>query len=108
MPNAPNSLEADRRLDLAALDLAELETAVQLCGHPRFHARQIFTWVWAKGVTDFEKMTDLSRPLRADLNERFRISSPSVVQKDMSSDGTTKFLFRLEDGRHIESVFIPD
>jgi len=53
-------------------------------------------------------MTDLSRPLRADLAEHFRISSPAVIARETSSDGTVKFLLGLEDHRRIESVFIPD
>jgi 23S rRNA (adenine2503-C2)-methyltransferase len=108
MPNVRNGLAADNRPDLAAMELAELEAALEGRGHPRFRARQIFTWIYAKGVTDFEKMTDLSRQLRADLAEQFQIASPALAQKETSSDGTAKFLLRLQDGRHIESVFIPD
>ena len=66
------------------MDLAELEAALEARGHPRFHARQIFRWIYAKGVTDFEKMTDLSRPLRADLAEHFRISTPAVDREETS------------------------
>ena len=47
--------------------LPRWRSALQARGHPRFHARQIYSWIYAKGVTDFEQMTDLSRPLRADL-----------------------------------------
>jgi len=108
MPNVRNSLAADDRPDLASMDLAELEAALEARGHPRFHARQIFSWLYAKGITDFEKMTDLSRALRADLASHFRISTPAVITKDISSDGTVKFLLGLPDGRRIESVFIPD
>ena len=108
MPNVRNSLAADSRPDLASMDLAELEAALEARDHPRFHARQIFSWLYAKGVTDFEKMTDLSRPLRADLAEHFRISTPAVIAKDTSSDGTVKLLLGLDDNRRIESVFIPD
>ena len=108
MPNVPNTLAADSRRDLASMDVGELETVLEARGHPRFHARQIFSWVYAKGVTDFEKMTNLSRVLRSDLAEHFRISTPAVVAKETSADGTVKFLLALEDNRHIESVFIPD
>jgi 23S rRNA (adenine2503-C2)-methyltransferase len=90
------------------MDLAELEAALEVRGHQRFHARQIFSWVYGKGVTDFEKMTNLSRSLRADLAQHFRIATPTVIAKDVSSDGTVKFLLGLEDDRRIESVFIPD
>ena len=108
MPNVRNSLAANSRPDLASMDLAELEAALEAREHPRFHARQIFSWLYAKGVTDFEKMTDLSRPLRADLAEHFRISTPAVIARDTSSDGTMKLLLNLDDNRRIESVFIPD
>jgi 23S rRNA (adenine2503-C2)-methyltransferase len=53
-------------------------------------------------------MTDLSRPLRARLSASFTLTSPTVAQKQVSADGTTKFLLGLEDGRRIEAVFIPD
>jgi 23S rRNA (adenine2503-C2)-methyltransferase len=108
MANVPNGLAADARPDLANMDLAELEAALQSRGHPRYHARQVYAWIYAKGVTDFEAMTNLSRSLRADLARHLRISSPAIVQQETSSDGTVKFLLRLEDGRQIESVFIPD
>jgi 23S rRNA (adenine2503-C2)-methyltransferase len=108
MPNVRNRLAAHSRPDLGSMDLAELEAALETRGHPRFHARQIFSWVYAKGVTDFEKMTDLSRTLRSDLADHFRISTPSVVARETSSDGTVKFLLALDDDRRLESVFIPD
>jgi 23S rRNA (adenine2503-C2)-methyltransferase len=108
MPSVRNTLAADGRPDLGSMDLAELEAALESRGHPRFHARQIFSWIYAKGVTDFDKMTDLSRTLRADLAEHFRISTPAIIAKETSSDGTVKLLLGLEDGRRIESVFIPD
>jgi 23S rRNA (adenine2503-C2)-methyltransferase len=96
------------RPDLGSMALAELEVALEARGHPRFHARQLFKWIHAKGLTDFEKMTDLSRPLRADLAEHFRLSTPALISRETSSDGTVKLLLELEDGRRIESVFIPD
>ena len=108
MPSVRNSLAADSRPDLGSMDRAELEAALEARGHPRFHARQIFSWIYAKGITDFEKMTNLSRPLRADLAEHFRIATPAVIARDVSRDGTVKFLLGLEDTRRIESVFIPD
>ena len=108
MPNVRNGLAADTRPDIGSMDLAELERALESHGQARFHARQIFRWIYAKGESDFEKMTDLSKPLRADLVAHFRVATPVVITKDVSSDGTVKFLLGLEDGRRIESVFIPD
>jgi 23S rRNA (adenine2503-C2)-methyltransferase len=108
MPNVGNSLAVDSRPDLGSMEVAEIEAALEARGHPRFHARQIFAWIYAKGMTDFDKMTNLSRSLRADLAEHFRVSTPTAIAKETSSDGTVKFLLALEDQRRIESVFIPD
>jgi 23S rRNA (adenine2503-C2)-methyltransferase len=64
--------------------------------------------VHKRGVTDFGEMTDLGRELRVSLRAAFRIVTPEVIKQDKSTDGTTKFLLRLDDGHLIESVFIPD
>jgi 23S rRNA (adenine2503-C2)-methyltransferase len=97
-----------RPLDLAALEPAELEQALETMGAARFHAGQIYRWIHRRGVTDLDKMTDLSRELRAALKESAVISTPKIARKDVSADGTTKYLLELEDGALIESVFIPD
>jgi 23S rRNA (adenine2503-C2)-methyltransferase len=96
------------RHDLAEMELPELEQALETMGYARFHGRQLFQWVHRRGVTDFGEMTDIGRDLRANLAAAFRIVTPELVRKETSSDGTTKFLLRLEDGQLIESVFIPD
>lgn len=98
----------DHRLDLAGLEQHELEQALAALGHPRFHARQVFQWIHKRGVTDPEAMSDLGRDLRRQLAERFDLLTPAVLRRERSSDGTTKFLLRLADGRQIESVYIPD
>ena len=100
-----NGLEV---LDLATLERPALEAALEARGHQRFHARQIFSWIYKRGVTDIGAMTDLSRDLRASLAAEFVLTTPTVAQREISSDRTEKFLLRLGDGRHIESVFIPD
>jgi 23S rRNA (adenine2503-C2)-methyltransferase len=99
---------AERRPDLADLERPALEVALEARGHRRFHARQIFRWMYRRGVTDVEAMTDLSRELRATLARDFTLTTPTLAHREVSSDGTEKFLLRLADGRHIESVFIPD
>jgi 23S rRNA (adenine2503-C2)-methyltransferase len=96
------------RVDLAELELAELEAALESRGWERFHARQVYRWIYRRGVTDAERMTDLSRTLRAQLQEEFTLSTPRVVMDDTSVDGTRKFLLELSDRRRIEVVFIPD
>jgi 23S rRNA (adenine2503-C2)-methyltransferase len=94
--------------DLAELDRRELEDALVELGAPRFHGRQIFHWIHRRGVTDFAAMTDLSQPLRRLLGEQCTIGSPAVLSRQVSTDGTTKFLLGLADGRQIEAVYIPD
>ena len=98
----------ETRIDIADCDLAELEQTLADLGHPRFHARQVFQWVYKRGVTDFARMSDLSRELRAELGQALQLSTPDVVRTERSADGTMKFLLRLADGRHIESVSIPE
>jgi 23S rRNA (adenine2503-C2)-methyltransferase len=96
------------RPDLAELEVSELEAALESRGYERFHARQIYRWIYKRGVTDVARMTDLSRALRDRLEAEFTLSTPRVVGDDRSVDGTRKFVFELADGRRIESVFIPD
>ena len=95
-------------LNLAELERPALETALAERGHRRFRARQIFRWIYRRGVEDPEAMTDLSRELRATLAGQFAFTAPALTSRDTSADGTEKFVFRLADGRQIESVFIPD
>ena len=96
------------KVDLAGLELNELEEFVQSLGHKKFHAKQLYHWIWKRGVTDFKEMTNLSLELRNALEEKATVSMPEVVKHDVSSDGTQKFVLKLSDGRQIESVFIPD
>lgn len=96
------------RLDLAELDLPELEAALEKRGAERYHARQLYRWIYRRAITDFDQMTDLSRALRAQLQEEFTVATPRVVSDERSVDGTRKFVLELADHRRIEAVFIPD
>ena len=98
----------NRSVDLAELDLSELESTLADRGIERFHARQLYRWIYRRGVTDFNVMTDLGRALRARFSESFAISTPRVVADEQSTDGTRKFVLELTDRKRIESVFIPD
>jgi 23S rRNA (adenine2503-C2)-methyltransferase len=95
-------------LDLSNLDRPALEVSLEERGQERFRARQIFRWIYRRGVTDISAMTNLSRELRATLAGDFSLTTPELVERQRSVDGTEKFLLRLADGRQIESVFIPD
>jgi 23S rRNA (adenine2503-C2)-methyltransferase len=98
----------DPRPDAAGMALDELEQGLERLGTARFHARQVFSWIHKRATTEFALMTDLSRDLRLKLEGHFRIETPEVLRQERSSDGTTKFLLRLADGKQIESVYIPD
>jgi len=121
MPNSTSALRSDQdkslkaqeiqsstRIDLAELDRPTLEAQLLERGHESFRARQLFAWIYRRGVTDIDAMTDLPRELRATLASNFTLTTPAIANRERSSDGTEKFLLRLADGRQIESVFIPD
>jgi len=101
-------IQPSMEIDLAELDRPALEAALAERGHESFRARQLFAWIYRRGVTEVEAMTDLSRELRATLTGSFKLTTPEIIGRERSSDGTEKFLLRLADGRQIESVFIPD
>ena len=97
-----------RSVDLAELELSELEDVLAARGTERFHARQLYRWIYRRGVIDFELMTDLARTRRTQFRHEFIVSTPRVVSDERSVDGTRKFVLELADHRRIESVFIPD
>lgn len=96
------------KIDIRGLDEAELEKIItgQL-GQPRFRGKQIWQWIWQRGATTFEEMTDLSKELRSRLPGIFRINAIHLDKVQTSLDGTIKSRFRLFDGHLIESVLIP-
>ena len=96
------------RWDPAELELGELETALGARGVEPFHARQVYRWIHKRGVTDIDRMTDLSLGLRAAIKTECVVSTPRVVADECSVDGTRKFTLELGDAQRIEAVFIPD
>jgi 23S rRNA (adenine2503-C2)-methyltransferase len=96
------------QVDVAELDRPALEAALARLGYERFRARQVFRWIYRRGVSDLSAMTDLPRGLRDQLARSFTVTTPEIVRRERSVDGTEKFLVRLADGRSIESVFIPE
>ncbi|RME00477.1 MAG: radical SAM protein, partial [Deltaproteobacteria bacterium] len=106
--NAPITIPAGERINLSDLSLEEVGDLMEAWGQKRFHAKQIVTWIHQKGVDRFEEMTNLSKGLRARLAATAHTGVLSAERLERSEDGTMKFLFRLSDGRTIESVFIPE
>ncbi len=103
---------ADGRIDLIGLPrkrIAELFAEAGLdARQAKLRAKQVFHWLYHRGVTDFEAMTDIAKTMRPWLAERFVIGRPDVVEAQHSTDGTRKWLLRTADGHDFEMVFIPD
>jgi 23S rRNA (adenine2503-C2)-methyltransferase len=103
---------ADGRVDLIGLPrarIAELFAEVGLDAKAaKLRAKQVFHWLYHRGVTDFAAMTDIAKTMRPWLAERFVIGRPEVVEAQVSTDGTRKWLLRTADGHDFEMVFIPD
>lgn len=94
------------REDLKSMTLAEMQAVMKELGEPAFRAKQLFVWLH-KGVTSFDGMTNLSKPLREKLAERYYITAPKVVRKQESKkDGTIKYLWELSDGNCVETVLM--
>ena len=91
---------------LPDMNINELGQMLQDMGQQKFRAKQIFTWI-AKGATDFDEMTDLSKQLRQELKLFARVSGLNIRKKLVSTiDGTSKYLFELHDSNIIESVLM--
>lgn len=88
------------------LNFDDLKEYLEKNGIKAFHGKQIFKWLYEKRVKTFDLMSDLPIKLREKLEEDFTIPSLELVTKQVSSDGTTKYLFKLEDGALIESVLM--
>lgn len=95
------------RVDLLGLPLPELKTRLEPHIDRSYRAEQVYRAIYRRGVSDFGEMTDLGQGLRRALAERFLIGRPEVVEREVSGDGTAKWLFRLADGATIEAVDIP-
>ncbi len=98
----------DSRKDLKGMTLAELEAFFARSGKERYRARQVSRWIYQRFAETFATMTDLSLDFREELERDCRIAWPPAVKEQLSTDGTEKYLFRLEDGETVESVLIPD
>jgi 23S rRNA (adenine2503-C2)-methyltransferase len=94
-------------IDIRDLTLGELRDALKAMGEEPFRAAQIFDWLYKKRAAKFEDFTSLAKPLRERLAGAFGIGGLEVADTRASRDGTTKLLFRLRDGEHIETVLIP-
>ena len=95
-------------VDLKAFDRDGLQAWFVDNGEKKFRGHQVFKWLWQRGVTDFDEMTNIPKTTRAWLKEHATISWLDSAGAQHSKDGTRKYLWACEDGSQIESVFIPD
>ena len=99
-------------LNLVGLTRAGLKDALISAGTPQNQANmrvgQVWQWIYEKGVRDFDLMTNLAKPYRTLLKEQFVLEVPEVVTKQVSEDGTRKYLMRIEGGHEVETVYIPE
>jgi len=103
---------ADGRVDLIGLPKSEIRAALEAAGmepkQAKLRAKQLWHWIYNRGATDFAAMTDIAKAMHPWLAERFVIGRPEVVEAQVSTDGTRKWLLRSDDGQDYEMVFIPD
>jgi 23S rRNA (adenine2503-C2)-methyltransferase len=107
-----NAPRADGKIDLTGLPRPQIAAHLAEAGldakAAKLRAKQIFHWLYHRGTTSFEAMTDIAKTMRPWLAERFAIARPEVVEAQLSEDGTRKWLLRTADGHDFEMVFIPD
>lgn len=104
---APASLPSLAGLTFEQLKAALVETGLVDERKAKMRAEQLWRWVYHYGVTSFDEMTNVSKALRNALEERFTMARPQIVERQLSNDGTRKYLIRFAPGVEAETVFIP-
>ncbi len=109
-PRALIPARSDGRVELIGLTRAELTAALTHAGvaSAKMRASQLWQWVYNRGVTDPQLMTNIAKDARAIIAEKFSIDRPEVAEAQTSTDGTRKWLLRMADGAEAEMVFIPE
>jgi 23S rRNA (adenine2503-C2)-methyltransferase len=93
--------------DIKGMTLEALTEFLSGQGKERFRAKQIFRWIYSQDAPDFERMTNLTKALRIEMDERFAINRFKLIDTQTSADSTQKLLFELSDGETLETVIIP-
>ncbi|HRO11753.1 23S rRNA (adenine(2503)-C(2))-methyltransferase RlmN [Amaricoccus sp.] len=118
LPISPDLVTLPRRPaeaglpNVVGMGRAALRAALVEAGTPEAQATmrvaQVWQWLYHRGARDFMAMTNLARPYRELLAGRFRIARPEIVTRQVSADGTRKYLLRIDGGAEIETVYIPE
>jgi 23S rRNA (adenine2503-C2)-methyltransferase len=96
------------KVNLLGLSREQMEVFFADMGEKAFRATQVLKWIYQEGAEDFDTMTNLSKVLRERLKEVAELRLPEVVQDSPSSDGTRKWLLKVDEVNHIEMVYIPE
>ncbi|MDV7270715.1 23S rRNA (adenine(2503)-C(2))-methyltransferase RlmN [Thioclava sp. A2] len=108
----PRKLPEGGKINLVGLTREQLRDTLIAAGTPEKQAKmrvgQIWQWIYHWGVRDFMVMTNLAKDYRALLDEKFEIAVPEIVSKQVSMDGTRKYLLRIAGGHEVEAVYIPE
>ncbi len=96
------------KVELTNLSKQELEAEIVKIGEKPFRAKQIWQWIYYRGVTSFDAMSNLSLTLRQKLQENYTITRPKIVTEQISVDKTHKWLLEFQDGERVEMVYIPE
>jgi 23S rRNA (adenine2503-C2)-methyltransferase len=105
---------SERHPQATLVGLGRRELAARLHGlgvaerQTRMRVAQLWSWIYVRGAKDFTGMTDIAKELRGELAEVFTLARPEIVTEQISVDGTRKWLLRLDDGKEIETVYIPE
>ncbi|WEF24321.1 23S rRNA (adenine(2503)-C(2))-methyltransferase RlmN [Paracoccus sp. S3-43] len=108
----PRKLPDSGRVNIVGLTRTQLRDALIAAGTPEKQARmrvgQVWQWIYHWGVRDFAQMSNLAKDYRALLAEKFEIALPEIVTRQISEDGTRKYLVRIAGGHEVETVYIPE
>ncbi|MCP9483536.1 23S rRNA (adenine(2503)-C(2))-methyltransferase RlmN [Shimia sp. CNT1-13L.2] len=108
----PRKTPEGDKINLVGLTRDAMRDVLIANGTPEKQAKmrtgQIWQWIYQWGVRDFHEMTNLSKAYRAELDEKFEVAVPEVVSKQVSEDGTRKYLVRIAGGHEVEVVYIPE
>ena len=97
--NFAPAVDKDGKRNLIGLDYEELTEALTSLGLEKFRAKQVWSWIYHHGATDFTKMTTLAKPAREKLAEHFTVARLTISQDQKSNDGTRKWLLKMVDGQ---------
>ena len=101
-------VSSEKRLNLLGMPRKKMEAFFAEIGEKPFRAKQVMQWIHQYGVSDFDEMTNISKSLRAKLQEICEIVPPEIIYQNISSDGTRKWAMKMPGGSAIETVLIPE